>query len=70
MTIRVSGPDEGPFPRRSEISVRCDGQHGEVPAPVFALTGDAVTFYARAIAAGWLMSSGHQLCPLCRKARR
>ena len=70
MTIRCTGPDTGPIPRKSELSVTCDGQHGEVPPPVFALIGDSVTFYARAVAAGWLMANDLHLCPICRAARR
>ena len=67
--IRCSGPDSGPIPRRSTLSVTCDGEHHGKP-PVFASEIDAPEFYRLAIANGWLMNNDQHLCPACRRRAR
>lgn len=58
-----------PRPRPVFAEFRCDGDHGLLPPAVLSLEiypnqGGAWT---QAVAAGWLVVPGRQLCPECRK---
>lgn len=74
MGLRITGEDDGPYPRPTFLILCCDGDHGLFKGPCASFgPGDFISMRASATRVGWKETHrrGERifLCPECSKRK-